>query len=298
MSTSSVVTLASLRLSAQLRADMANSTYLATYEWNQNISRSYKELYDLLVAAYGNDYYMATPYPFTTDGVNQFYALPTDFYKLLGVDMSLSGRWVTLKPFNFAERNRYAYPSASPLRTKQKYRLAGNQIWFQPLPTGSQNFQLFYAPEPSSLQVEFMGSTLSTTTVNTTLTTGITVGMVIAGPGIVLGTTITAVTTNTSVTLSQAATATASPVLLFAYDDTVTIDGISGWEEYAIVDAAIKGKIKEETETADLMSQKKQMYDRLTTMASDRDIGMPSTVTDVYASNGYGEDDCENGGDY
>src|SRR5437868_757552 len=106
MSLSSSVSLGAMRIQAQQRADLENSGAISTPEWNQYLSQSYKELYDLLVAAYGNDYYVAAPYALTITG-EQFYDLPSNFYKLLGVDLQYSAAptgWITLKRFEFIER--------------------------------------------------------------------------------------------------------------------------------------------------------------------------------------------------
>lgn len=100
MSTSSQASLGALRLQAQQRTGMENNNAITTSEWNQYASQSYKELYDLLISAYGNDYYVATQYQFNVTS-NQQYPLPNGtptyrnvngttaqkFYKLLGVDL-------------------------------------------------------------------------------------------------------------------------------------------------------------------------------------------------------------------
>lgn len=220
MSSSSVVTLAAIRLQAQQRADMVNSTFISTPEWNQMITNSYKELYDLRIAAYGDDYDVASPYSFITDGVNQLFNLPSDFYKLLGAEISINSspqNYITLTQFNFSERNTYAYPNQQSYSgTVPRYHLIGSQIMLRPLPQGGQTIQLWYVPEPTNLTL-----------------------------------------------------------------DTDTMDGISGWEEYVIVDAALKARIKEETDVSELAASKAAMIKRLQDMTNNRDASMPATVADV-----------------
>ena len=63
--------------------------------------------------------------------------------------------------------------------------------------------------------------------------------------------------------------------------DTDTFDGINGWEEYVIVDAAMKMLIKEESDVSALMSEKQGLTARINTMASSRDSGTPDRVVDV-----------------
>lgn len=117
-------------------------------------SASVAQLYEKIVEAYGNDYEVATEFTITTDGTNDKYDLPTDFFKLLGVDLQLSavsndgtGR-VSLKRFNFADRNRYTLPNIQTLwgRTNLRYRPYGNKIWFTPFPQASQTLYLLYVP--------------------------------------------------------------------------------------------------------------------------------------------------------
>ena len=123
-------------------------------EVNSYINSSIQELYGLLVEKYGNTYYLQQPYIVTTDGANQTFPLPKDFFKLIGAEVNPSqstspNYWFTLKPFNFGDRNRYA-PNINQLswgRTNLTYRIIGNTIWFTPYPAGGQQIRLWYVPK-------------------------------------------------------------------------------------------------------------------------------------------------------
>ena len=312
MSGPGIVTLESLRLQCQERADQLNSTFLSTSEWNRNIMGSYKELYDLLIAAYGTDYYVNTPVTFQTDGTSMLYALPDGtttftngltgatitppaFYKLLGIDLQLApgniGSYVTIRPFNFSDRNRYAVPNFQSFYgvTNLRYRLNGNNLWLTPIPKASQVIQIWYIPRPTDIQAEVIcGTTSSSTTVTCTDTSNLSTGMYIQAPGnlslFASGTTISTITTNVSFTISAAATATTSNMLVRAWAESTTIDGVSGWEEYIIIDAAIKAMGKEESDISLLAAQKLMMVKRLQDMAANRDAGNGSVVADVQFS--------------
>ena len=95
-----------------MRADMptpSTTTFITISEWNGILNNEYAGLYGLLVQKFGADYYVKDPpYSLTTDATNTHYALPSDFFKLLGVDLQVGTEWVTVDPFNFAERNRYS----------------------------------------------------------------------------------------------------------------------------------------------------------------------------------------------
>ncbi len=140
---------------AKQRADLVNSEFISDSEWQAMANASLAQLYEKLIEAYGSDYFVQTPYSFTTDGTNDAYALPSDFFKLLGVDLQLSPSatstalgWVTLWRFNFGDRNRFTLPNLISVWgwTNLSYRLRGGYIWLQPLPAGNQTLRLWYAP--------------------------------------------------------------------------------------------------------------------------------------------------------
>lgn len=63
--------------------------------------------------------------------------------------------------------------------------------------------------------------------------------------------------------------------------DSDELDGVNGWEEYVVIDVAIKMLAKEESSTTQLEREKDAMLRRITNMAENRDIDQPETVTDV-----------------
>lgn len=71
----------------------------------------------------------------------------------------------------------------------------------------------------------------------------------------------------------------AAPTKLSADGDT--FDGISGWEEYVVVDALMKCWVKEESDISPLMAQKAALKARIESMAYDRDEGQTDYVRDV-----------------
>lgn len=168
------LTLGQIRLQAQQRADRVNSNFVTTAEWNKYIDMSLYELYDMLIAAFGNEYFVAQPFQFITNGTSQQYPLPDGtstyqlpnnggtapaFYKLLGVDAGVqsapqNNAWLTLKRFNFNARNRYVFPQIGSTFlgiVSLQYRILGNNIMFIPAPAGSQSIQLWYIPRLSPL---------------------------------------------------------------------------------------------------------------------------------------------------
>lgn len=163
------MSLSQARLYAQQRADRVNSQFVTLPEWNTYINQAMMELYDLLIETY-DDYNIAQPAQFTTTGATNLYPLPngtlsfTDsngnsfvaepFYKLRGVDLganvaTANNGWVTIRKFNFNDRNRYFYPnSASTLFGvfNMQYRLLGSNISFIPVPSANQPVRIWYIP--------------------------------------------------------------------------------------------------------------------------------------------------------
>lgn len=220
------MSLGEIRLRAQQRADMQNSTFVSKSEWNYYINQSYYELYDLLITTY-EDYYVAPRLTFATTG-SQSYALPNGsnyssapaFYKMFGVDLGLdssNNAYVTLKKFDFIQRNRYVFPQITSQLLgvfSLQYRVVGANLMFIPTPSGGQTVGLWYFPRLTTL-----------------------------------------------------------------LQDSDIMDGISGWTEYVIVDAAIKALNKEESDVTSLMNDKMLLKQRIEQSAANRDAGQPDTIS-------------------
>lgn len=150
-------TVGNLILEAQQRTNKENSQFYTTQELTSMVSQSFKELYDKLITAYGDDYEVATPYTWTTGQNQQLYPLPTDFYKSLLVEVALNPQdpnsYVTLKQFNFIQKNLYNYPNQYTMYgiTNLRYRLNGNNLMLVPQTQGGQTIRMWYAPRPSQL---------------------------------------------------------------------------------------------------------------------------------------------------
>ena len=150
-------TVGNLRLQSQQRCNFENNSFITTQEWNSMINESFKELYDILIQKFGDDYYVATPYTYTTSNTIQLYPLPADLYKLLGVEVALNptdeNSWVTLRKFEFIQRNLWNYPNVYTFYgiTNLRYRLNGNNLYIVPAPSGGQTLRIWYAPRQSQL---------------------------------------------------------------------------------------------------------------------------------------------------
>lgn len=230
------LSLGQIRLMSQQRADRVNSEFVTLPEWNTYINQSAFELYDLLTTVYED--YNVHHVDFTTQANQQFYDLPNGtnyeaarpFYKLLGVDLGVNtnqNSWVSVKKFNFIERNKYFYPNTSSVLYgvfNLQYRVMGDRVEFIPIPNNNQPMRLWYVPRMIQL-----------------------------------------------------------------LKDTDLLEGVDGWIEYVIVDAAIKALQKEESDVSILLAQKMALKQRIEGAANNRDAGQPDTISDTRGnSGGYG----------
>jgi hypothetical protein len=166
-STVGQISLGYLRYMSQLKADMINSTFLTTDEWNFGLNQSAYELYDILVTHFGDNYFLA-PFLLITLTGNQSYPIPdgTNYpingvnspalYKLVGLDANVSGAapginagWVPVARMNWSDRDRFTtFPGqAGALNNiyEMSYRPMGSQIFIFP-PNVNQLLRMSYVP--------------------------------------------------------------------------------------------------------------------------------------------------------
>ena len=143
-----LVTLSEIKDQARQRADMVNSKFFTEAELNNYVNQSVKELYDRLINA-GEFYYMQD-YTVPVLVGSDTYSLPPYFYKLLGVDLVLdsNGNAVTLRPFQFEQRNAYLFTPTWNIvgLSYLRYMVQGDTIKFVPKPSSPQNIRIWYAP--------------------------------------------------------------------------------------------------------------------------------------------------------
>ncbi len=171
----SEMSLGELRLRSQQTADRVGSQFVVASEWNAFIRLAMYELYDLLITSYEDLF--SSEYAFvTTNGTTQNYPIPNGYdnylggtyggasgtpakalYKLAGMDLGINtsnNAWVTLRKFNFIDRNRYVYPNSTSTIYgvyNMAYRLMGDFINIIPTPSGNQQIRMWYAPKLPAL---------------------------------------------------------------------------------------------------------------------------------------------------
>lgn len=154
----SSVTLAQIRTRARQKADMENSNYISAPELLNYINEAYYTWYDMIVAAF-EDYYLDDPTEFTIlPGAAAEIPLPADFYKLAGLDKSISAsfdRFYPLKKTRWRERNRTENSFSSyGLRPQTSYRIFKDKIIFTPADGSDGAYKLWYIPTVTPLVLE------------------------------------------------------------------------------------------------------------------------------------------------
>lgn len=144
------LTLAQLRTRAREKADMVNSTFVTDSELNGYINSSYQEFYDLLTNSVED--YNITVTNFTVASGNT-QALPSDFYKVRGIDdMTDSANPTPVRKYNFNERNDYTVQYGFSDRfSPVKYRIIGDNFYFLPAELAPRPYRLWYVPICPSL---------------------------------------------------------------------------------------------------------------------------------------------------
>ena len=135
------VTLTSMRTLVRQMADIVNNNVCTDAEINSYLNLELDELYDLLIDTY-EDYFISSSSISIVSGTAS-YAIPSDFYKIRGVDIIISAsESFSLRAFQFEERNQYGTGDAKSLR----YQLRGSLLHFIPSPTVTVTGTLWYIP--------------------------------------------------------------------------------------------------------------------------------------------------------
>lgn len=220
------VTRSTLRTRVRQRTDTVNSTFVSDAELDAWLDDAVAEYRDLIVGAFGEDYY-TTSTTFTTTSGTQSYALGTvapTFYKLSQLYVK-DGSYrcpihkITLK--DLLEDTRNSGWTFNRGYSDVGYRVVGDNLMFAPVPAGTHTVELWYVP--------------------------------------------------------------AAPV--FA-NDSATMDGIDGWDEFVVATVAVRVAIKEESDPSGHMDARSRAEKRIISMADPRDESAGDYVQDTYYGQG------------
>jgi len=154
-----VRTLAQLRTAARQRADMQASDFVSDSEANDYINQSLAELHGMVVAAYGEDYFVTeTSLSYAANAISA--ALPDGCFKVRGVAALVSegtpNRYVTLRQYNYNTRYAWTSPGVgqgivSNQWSNIRYRAENGLLKITPPPTSATTLLLAWIPEVTEL---------------------------------------------------------------------------------------------------------------------------------------------------
>lgn len=240
------MTLSQIRLAAQQRADRVNSQFVTQPEWRGYINQAMFELYDLLITVY-EDLYVAQPVQFVADGSTFLYPLPNGVLTYSsGIDPTQT---ITAKPFYKLLGVDMALNNATNgYVTVNKFNFADRNKFVYPN-TASTIYGVF------NLQYRLLG--------------------------------VDKIEFIPTPSAGQALRLWYIPRLTELLQENDTTDtGVSGWLEYVIVRAAKYALDKEESDTTKLDQELLFLKARIEETASNRDAGMPDTVSNVRSNVG------------
>ena len=107
---------------------------------NDFVNDALTETYDILVGRWA-DYYTKRGASQTLAAGVDTYTLPTDFYKLRKVELSIGGRWARLLPMDLDASHLYT-EAGRPYR----YRMQDRALVFSTPASTAETFRLFYIP--------------------------------------------------------------------------------------------------------------------------------------------------------
>lgn len=273
----------SLIARARQESDNENSFFVTDAEVLGWLNIGLSELYDIIITQFED--YAESVYIFNTIAGTQDYTLPIDFYKLQGVDLIEGQVNYTLRRFMNNERNRYQTNIYPAMGRYFRYRIIGDKIRFMPIPQGAKQIRVSYAPlyAPLNPQVVFTcsvtaGSPLCTNTSIDTIF--LSVGSPISSVNI--NGVVTAINSVNSFTVSNNASGTSGSNTITASNNVRVNQMIPpGWEEFAVLDAAIKCIIKEESDPSPYFDRKNEIRKRITDAVADRDANEPARIVDT-----------------
>lgn len=223
----SEVSFKELKIEALRLADMHPSDFIdddktveGGSELDNIVNRAIKWVYNKKIQTFG-DTYEGKQVDFTAQADTDRYALPEDFFKLLGLDIKRgvgNDRFFPVRKLNFVDRNKSV--DLNSVRDV-RYSLFANTIRLDPPATAGSILRIYYIPIFRPLD-----------------------------------------------------------------DDQLGFDGVNGFEDLVVVSAAIRMRLKEESDVTDLKSERDRLISDMLAAVPNRDVGEPEAMADMerYAS--------------
>jgi hypothetical protein len=144
------ITVAQLMTRIRNASDETGSKFIDDDELIEYIDMAYAEMYDLIVDTYQD--YKVTFANFTTTSDVNIYQLPTNCYKVRGLDCS---NGISAKAFMFEERERLANSTYynDGLASNLRYCVLGDTLLLLPTPA-EESLTLWFVPAPARITAD------------------------------------------------------------------------------------------------------------------------------------------------
>lgn len=262
------------------------------------INEGVQILHEKLVSAYGEDY-LESSAAFTTVAGQTDYDLPQDFFKLLGIDLQVSGKARTLQRFERSERNTLKN-TTSAWWNVPRYKIVGSKLRLLPAPIATTG-TLFYAPTAPILSTGVTTS-LRFNTHNPGFgaqpqVSGSVSGMVSGAAGTIseilwsnmdhtVGLLVLTGVTGTfdiNESLRFGGVLSASTLAAGAQSSAgqTSLDVPNGWERYVVLYTAKRMLLKEESDVREIDATLRKWDAELEQIKADRDAAFPQQAVDM-----------------
>lgn len=146
-------TLTQIKASTLELADMTGSSFIDDTQHTVWINREASKLYDLLIRTHSDYVVTVDSSTVTLAAGTESYALPSDFYQLLGVFFKSGTDRYKLQRFEIDELDfgDNLPESVTAHNRSLRYSLVGSNIYFAPQPIASGTIELWYAPAMTEL---------------------------------------------------------------------------------------------------------------------------------------------------
>lgn len=253
------------------------------------LNASVAEYLDILILKYGDNYWWSVYLLPIVQGVYS-YQLPFDFYKENGVDLALDTtlqNWASVTPYTQRDRNQFSYPLQTVLAyagwQNLRWQIQGQALDFLPkLGPMPGNVRLQYAPQAPTLCATFPTAYATATAYAQNALTYASVSVNGETANIVF----MALNAGTSGSMPPSwvfpGTVQDNNILwasqgpLSSYQ--TTLDGVNGYEDYVVLDCAIKCLAKRQQDASEFMAQKQALLARIELAAANRASGDPMVV--------------------
>lgn len=144
-------TLTQMIADVRQRTNLETSTFVTDAEITEYLNQELAELWARIAQGSGAPHYRAA-YPYSVTTSQTLYPLPADFWRVQGVEATISGTTYRMRAFGPAERAALVNSAASqyPWFDTTKYRIQADNIEFQPV-TQAFSATLFYTPSQPRL---------------------------------------------------------------------------------------------------------------------------------------------------